>query len=254
MDTRTFNLRRILIFPDSHQKLLLEKLFFITRYITNKYNNVYRSRVYGYGRPNPMTYQELEERLISDIDALGGAPPGTLGQAIYLHPKVLKPCLREIEQCQQKYATNANFKLGFVYPGDIQSFWINNIEIKEGRLTIPGEPDLNFEIKNKESLKCGLVKVIKTREGTYELQLLEETYGEAHQDNVVRHLTSQLDYFERKVQEEITRTSFMRSRSRRIEDTEPRAFMHKRAIFKRLFYLLTNISEPVDEEEVPCLS
>ena len=241
MTKRSFVIRRELIFPSEEQKIRLESLFFITRYLSNRYNNHYNQKVSGYGRTKPLSYGEMEAMLIQDIEQQEQITPGTITQALNLHPRLLKPCLREIESQQRKAYANPNYPVKFIYPRDKQRFWVSsqvNMLQDWGDLSIPGEPTLRFPIQNKNSQETlYLFQVVKTPEGDYYLDLLfENERTELNQDKEVIMLNKQLEVSERK-KDDYTRNSFLRSQVRRSDDKETKSFVYRRSIFNRLKYL-----------------
>ncbi len=262
MKHKTFQLRRELIFPNEAQKLELEKLFFITRLITNRYNNYYNNVIPGFGCSKPMGYKVLEDSLIKDIDTLGGAPPGSLALAVQIDPQVLKPCLREIEFRQRQAAHNFNKQISFKYPFEEQSFWLYDLHgfsIEAQRFVIPGSPSLLFDLpKEYISGIVRLARVTKTRDGQYYLEALYEIFQDTPiiKDKYLSILAHYLNEYERNVANE-SKNIYMRVRHRKTEENESKGFLQRRAILYRLIHLENNSSneEPFDllEKELPCL-
>ena len=258
MATKSFRIRKVLLFPTEAQKLELEKLFFSTRLVTNYYNNKFNKQVTGYGKPKIMTYSMLGEQLARDIDALGGAPPGTLAQAAYLPSSILRPCLREIELLQQRANNNFNNPVTFIYPSDEQKFWIydyNGLVVTKNSLIIPSDPKLQFNIdNNKIDGIVKLLRIIKTKSGDYEALILHEGYNdyEAEPDRHILYMAKQIEGIEYSDRGE-KRNSYMRSRVRRNDDVGYKSFVFRRAIMLRL-NKQESLLDPIEEKEEPVIN
>lgn len=252
MRTKTFAIRKVLLFPSEIQKLELEKLFFIVRHLTNHYNNKYNKINRCHGKPKPMTYATIGDQLVKDIDALGGAPPGTIGQAVHLPSQLLKPCLREIESLQRRASFNYNKPVKFLYPSDEQNIWLydlTGLEISRESLIIPGEPRLLFRLeKNNIEGTVRLARINKAKDGTYELIALYESTSNVASEKDLR-LSSVINQL-RGVEESNhdRRNSFMRGRARRNDDVASKGFTFRRSIMFRMLQIQDPAAVLDDEE------